>query len=325
MDTLIHLKKNIIDMNWIEIKIIYHNNGNLDASDIISNIFYDLGLSGVVIEEPGIEPEEGWGDDAIKPSDDYSVAGYFPNNNLYEERRLALEEKLIILKTENNIDTVIKYTELDEEDWSESWKEYFWPEKISDKIVVRPTWREYTPKKDELIIDIDPGMAFGTGTHPTTSLCINTLEKYLKPGNSVLDVGTGSGILLIAAGKLGAGKLCGIDNDEVAAEIAKNNLLLNGFDTSDFEIITGDLIKKVEVKFDIVVANILSEVIINLLDNIKSVIHENSILIFSGIIEDNKDKVIKKMEETGLEIIEVISKETWVSITGRPSPQNTPP
>ncbi|MBT3311026.1 MAG: 50S ribosomal protein L11 methyltransferase [Desulfobacterales bacterium] len=309
-------------MNWIEIKVIYHSDDNLDISDIISNIFYEFGLSGVVIEEPGIEPEEGWGDDAIKPSGNYSVAGYFPNNNLYEKRRLALEEKLIILKTENHIDTVIKYTELDEEDWSESWKEYFWPEKISDRIVVRPTWRDYTPEKDEIIIDIDPGMAFGTGTHPTTSLCINTLEKYLKPGGSVLDVGTGSGILLIAAGKLGASKLCGIDNDEVAAEIAKNNLLLNGFDTSDFEIITGDLIKKIEVKFDIVVANILSGVIINLLDNIKSVIHENSILIFSGIIEDNKDSVLKKMKETGLEIVEVISKETWVSITGRPIPED---
>jgi ribosomal protein L11 methyltransferase len=312
-------------MSWIEIKVIYKVNDNLDVSDIISNIFYEFGLSGVVIEEPGVEPEEGWGNDAIKPSGNYSVAGYFPNNNLYEERRLALEEKLTILKTENHIDTVLKYTELNEEDWSESWKDFFWPEKITDRIVVRPTWRDYTPKKDEIIIDIDPGMAFGTGTHPTTSLCINTIEKYLNPGNSILDVGTGSGILLIAAGKLGAGKLCGIDNDEVATEIAKNNLLLNGIRTSDFEIITGDLVKNVEDKFDLVVANILSEVIIVLLDNITNIIHENSILIFSGIIEDNKDKVIKKMKETGLEIIEVLSKETWVAITGRPSPPNPLP
>jgi ribosomal protein L11 methyltransferase len=124
----------------------------------------------------------------------------------------------------------VTYARIDEQDWAEAWKAYFWPEKITDLIVVKPSWREYPAEPQEIVLEIDPGMAFGTGTHPTTSLCIRMIQTHLKPGDAFLDVGTGSGILMIAAAKLGAGTVCGVDNDEVAVTVAEKNLLANHID-----------------------------------------------------------------------------------------------
>jgi ribosomal protein L11 methyltransferase len=304
-------------MKWMEAKVIFDSDDKPLATDLISNIFYDFGLKGVVVEQPDLEPVEAWGENALRIPDHYSVTGYIPKNELVARRCQSLEKELVRLAKENIHYYQIVYQEIDEEDWSESWKAYFRPEKIGKNIVVKPPWHDYDSKPGQMVLEINPGMAFGTGTHPTTSTCISLIEKYLKRGDSLLDVGTGSGILLIAAAKLGAGKVWGIDNDAVAVKIATENLLLNKVDTKKFKIIAGNLVEKVKDRFDLVVANILSEVILVLLDRIKTVLKENGIFIASGIVEKNKCLVIEKMQRLGFEILEIQTKENWVSIAGR--------
>ncbi len=300
-------------MKWIEAKVIFDYKDKQLATDLISDVFYDFGLQGVVVEEPDVEPPEGWGEDAIKP-EHYAVIGYFPENEKSEERCQVLKERLARLEKEKGIICRIVYSDMNELDWAESWKAYFWPEKISANIVVKPAWREYSRGQDEIVLEIDPGMAFGTGTHPTTSLCVSMIEKYLKRGDFFLDVGTGSGILMIAAAKLGAGKVWGTDNDEVASDVARNNLMQNRIEKSMFKVMTGNLVDKMAERFDLVAANITSDAILTLLDDVKRVMADNGIFVCSGIIEENKDMVMEKMENLSFEIIEILTKENWVSI-----------
>ena len=211
----------------------------------------------------------------------------------------------------------ISYKELDEQDWAHAWKAYFWPQKISYHIVVKPTWRDYLADNDDIVIELDPGMAFGTGTHPTTALCITMIEKYLSPGDSFLDVGTGSGILMIAAAKLGAGTLCGIDKDEVAIEVAAQNLELNNVNPAMFRLTTGNLVTDINEPFTFITANIFTHIILELLQDISRVLTNKGVLVCSGIIAENKQSVIAAMENIGFEIFETVTKEEWVAIAGR--------
>jgi ribosomal protein L11 methyltransferase len=304
-------------MKWIEAKVVFDSENNEIAADLISDIFYELGLKGVVIETPNDGSIDNWAKDALPGVNYHAVSGYFSKTIDVSERFRKLEDELSRLKRDLNITSKIAYRELDEEDWAESWKAYFWPEKITDRIVVKPTWREYIPQGDEIVIEIDPGMAFGTGTHPTTSLCVHMIEKYLQPKDSVLDVGTGSGILMIAAEKLGAGLIHGIDNDPMAVEIAEKNLLLNDIDNSKFNVVESDLIGAVHQKYNMVVSNILADVIIDLLKNLKDVLVKNGMFICSGFTVDSKDKVEKKLKEQGFEIVDSDVKESWVVIVGK--------
>jgi ribosomal protein L11 methyltransferase len=305
-------------MKWTQVKVIFDFHDKALAADLISDVFYDLGLQGVVVESPEMAPEEGWGEDALPVPEVDAVSGYFPGNTEGDRKISALEDGVRTLGRRTGITTRILCQELDEEDWAESWKAYFWPEKISDKIVVKPTWRPYVPESPEdIILEIDPGMAFGTGTHPTTSLCIQMLETYLTRGVSFLDIGTGSGILMIAAGKLGAGPMVGVDNDSVAVDVARENLLKNGIAAGAADIFSGDLVDCVDRKFDLVAANILSEVILVLLDDIRKVLKPGGVFICSGIISENRDKVTEKMTGLGFEVLEVREKNSWVAIAGR--------
>jgi len=301
-------------MKWIETKVIFSSDNKLQAAELISQIFHDLGLTGVVIEDPDDEPVEGWGDDAILRPEYDAVIGFWADNEFPEEKRMVLENELRQLQQHIRISTRIVSRMVNDEDWAESWKEYFWPEKISECITVKPTWREYSARPDEIVLEINPGMAFGTGTHPTTALCIRMIETCLLPGQSFLDIGTGSGILMIAAAKLGAGGLFGVDVDEVAVDVARDNLQLNCIDSDIFQVVTGNLVDVINKKFDVVAANILSRVILLLLDDIKKVIQKGGIFICSGIIEEDRDKVLSKLDEIGFDIRQVETKESWVAI-----------
>ena len=170
---------------------------------------------------------------------------------------------------------------------------------------------------DEIILEIDPGMAFGTGTHPTTRLCLNMIETYLDKDDTFLDVGTGSGILMIAAVKLGAKKIWGIDNDESALAIAEKNLMLNGIRPFQYKLVCGNLVDPVADRFDLVVANILTEAIMALLDQIKKVLIDTGRFICSGIIERHQNTVIDKMKLLDFEIINIYSMQNWVAIAGK--------
>ncbi len=301
-------------MKWIEAKVFFEADNHGVAQDLISNIFYELGMQGVVVENPEYEPGQGLIPDEEITPDYHAVTGFIPGNSLADNRGRLLEDELAGLKGDEKFRYKIVYHEIDEEDWSESWKKFFFPEKISRNMVVKPTWCEYSPKNGEIILEIDPGMAFGTGTHPTTSMCINMIEKYITPGDSFLDVGTGSGILMIAAEKSGAKKMWGIDIDEVAIEITEKNLLQNQVLPTKFKLFSGTLDQIHNEKFNLVTANILSEVIICLLHNIKDLLYENGIVICSGIIKNNKDKVLKRMQTIGLKVLEIQEKEEWICL-----------
>ncbi|MBW2680256.1 MAG: 50S ribosomal protein L11 methyltransferase [Deltaproteobacteria bacterium] len=300
-------------MKWIQVTVIFDFEDTQLATDLIADIFYEQGITGLVVEAPDIEHPEDWGKDAITP-DHYSVIGYLLHDEQSEKQLKIIQENLVSLENKNGIIYKIVCSDVDESDWAHQWKAHFRPEKITDTIVVKPTWTEYSGKNDEVILEIDPGMAFGTGIHPTTRMCIAMIEKYLKPGDSFLDVGTGSGILMVAAAKLGAGKVWGTDNDEVAVDVAGKNLIQNRIPTATFNVITGNLLENIGARFDVVAANITSKTILLLLDDIQKVLVKNSIFVCSGIIEEDKNKVIQKIENLGFEVIEILTKETWVSI-----------
>jgi len=314
-------------MQWIEVKVVFDQPGRdpVDkdlAVDLISDIFYDFGLQGVVVEDPAIDPEEDWAEDAIGRAVRHSVTAYLPEDSQSETRCRILEEKLSQLKVRSGLISRTSYKKLDDEDWAHAWKAYFWPRKISRHLVVKPTWREYTPENDEIVIELDPGMAFGTGTHPTTVLCAAMIEKYLKKGDCFLDVGTGSGILMIAAARLGAARVCGIDKDETAVKVAAANLKLNSIQPQSFQVKTANLVDKTGETYDMIAANILTQVILDLIVDIGRVLNPGGIFICSGIIEKNQSQVAEALQNIGFEIIEVVSQEEWVAITSRSKRQN---
>jgi ribosomal protein L11 methyltransferase len=299
-------------MKWIAAKVTFDSPDRELATDLIADIFYSLDLKGVVVDDPEMDKQQDWGEDAFPPPRTPAVTGYFADTQNASARCEALEAGLRRLEGVAGIHSRTVYTRIDEQDWAEAWKEYFWPEKITDTLVVKPSWRTYAAGPREMILEIDPGMAFGTGTHPTTALCIRLIQTHLKPGDTFLDVGTGSGILMIAAAKLGAATICGVDNDPVAVSVAEKNLRANGIDP--FSLFSGNLVERIHGDFDMVAANILAEVILELLPTAMPVLKESGIFICSGIIAAKKEGVLSGIQAQGLTVIEMLEKDGWVAI-----------
>ena len=304
-------------MNWLEIKVSFDSEDPHLVSDLIADVFYEFGVKGVVVDDPELEPEEGWGSDAQGPPERYAVTGYFPGTQGAAENSRLLEDNIRQLANEIGFTFDRNLRRIDEEAWAESWKAFFRPEHITDRIVVKPTWREYTPAADEIVLEIDPGMAFGTGTHPTTAMCVQQIETYLNPGDSFLDVGTGSGILMLAAAKLGAQKLLGIDNDDIAVTVAQDNMRLNRVDPGIYQCCSGHLSEAVDERFDFITANILFDVVMELLDTVHVNLATRGMLVCSGIISRNRKAVTDKMARMGYEVLDVLKREEWVCIAGR--------
>ena len=304
-------------MKWIAVKVLFEFRDRALAADLVAHCFYDLGLKGVVIDDPVADPDEDWGEDALPLPKKDAVTGYLPQDRRLDNTLAALQKSLGRLESKTGILCRLVCTEIDEEDWAHAWKAFFYPERIGRRLVVKPTWRAYTPQPGDRVMEIDPGMAFGTGTHPTTSLCITLLEKYLQPGCSFLDVGTGSGILMIAAAVLGAARGLGIDNDPLAVDIAARNLQLNGAAPEKFQVAAGDLVCTATGAYDLVTANILSEVIVRLLDDLPEKMNPGGLVIASGIIEENRSVVTSKMAARGLAVLDVQSREGWVAVVGK--------
>lgn len=302
-------------MKVMEIKVIFESDDTEKAKKEIGDIFYDFGATGLKIEEPMTHKNslDYYKNEKDFLMVDHAVSAYFPVNIYAERRKQAILKRFEETFAEReDIVYTIDFYDFEEEDYQNSWKKYFYTQKISERFVVKPTWREYEPQEDELVIEIDPGRAFGTGTHPTTSLCIKLMEENIKEGNTVIDVGTGSGILMVAAEKLGAGKIVGTDIDPMAVEVAEENLLLNKVDMEKAKAYAGDLVTVVQnEKFDVVVANILADVLLILLKDISRVVKKDGLVIFSGIIEDKLEEMKRVVEEVGLEILEVKADKEW--------------
>ncbi len=304
-----------------------------EAVDLVSSMLDDLGIEGIEIEDnvPLTEQEtKGMFIDILPelpPDDGTARVSYYLEMDADAEGILAqvregLEELRMFVDVGSG---EISRSETEDLDWMNNWKQFFKPFTI-DHILIKPTWEEIPEEhKDKLLVEIDPGTAFGTGSHETTQLCIRQLQKYLKPGDRVLDVGTGSGILGITAIKLGAGSAFGTDLDENAVEAAKENVAVNHIPAEQFPIITGNIIDDEAVQreaglncYDIVVANILAPVIILLSGEVARHMKKGAVMITSGIINTKEAEVKKAFEENpDFEIVEIARQNDWVSVTVR--------
>lgn len=240
-----------------------------------------------------------------------SVSVYLPLDAGVGDTLAFLRERL----AENGLEAVIETSGVSESDWANAWRAYYKPIKIGEKIVVVPTWEKYEPSEDELIVSMDPGMAFGTGSHETTRLVIGLLEKYVKGGERVLDVGCGSGILAICASKLGA-KLCrAYDIDPIAVDVARENIAENGTENVTCEV--SDLLRQVDISdggYDIVCANIVADIIIRMTPDVAKYMACGARLLASGIIVERAGDVIECFEKHGFEIVEKVYDNGWCAL-----------
>lgn len=310
-------------MNWIEVSIKTAS----DGIEEVTGVLYELDITGLVIEDTKdiinlIQNDAKFWDyvdeDLIKSESSEAYIKFYIPDDIQGKEKLALVTNAIVKlkETENEINLGTLEIMLDsvaEEDWANNWKKYYKPVRIGQNIIIKPTWEEYIPKQDDLIIEIDPGMAFGTGTHETTSMCIELIEKYIKQDDIMLDIGCGSGILSIVGAKLGAKKIIGVDFDSVAVEVAKNNVTNNNLNDK-VEIRCGNLTNVISEKGNIIVANIIADVIIKLLNDLPQFSFNNSIFITSGIIKERLEDVKNAVLNGPFEILEINSNKEWVSL-----------
>jgi len=306
-------------MKWIEIKV----NTTLEAEEAIANIMHELGAGGVVINDPNdimaMENEGNWDymdPNLLNDSKDVIISAYFPIVSDILDKINIIKDRILELKN-YNIDIGkfdFKISEVDESDWENSWKQYYKPIKIGSKIIIKPSWEKYVSTEGELVIELDPGMAFGTGTHETTKMSIEFLEMIIKQDDIVFDVGCGSGILSIVSAKLGAKEVFASDVDEVAIKVTKENIKLNNL--KNIQVFKSNLLDNFEGKADVIVANIIADVIIKMSSVIPDYLKENGYFIASGIIKDRKNEVLNVLN-SNFNIIDLKQDGEWISILGK--------
>lgn len=311
-------------MNWSEISI----HTTAEATEAVSSLLYELGANGVVIEDPEVlhrQWDTPFGEIYQLSPDDFPDEGVFVKAYLPADSSELidvveeLKEQLAELTT-FGLDigkATIAVNDVREDEWAHAWKKYYKPIHVTDRMTIKPVWEEYELRsEDEIIIEMDPGMAFGTGTHPTTILCLQSLEKYVQSGDRVYDVGTGTAILSIAAVKLGALHVLAMDLDEVAVRSAQANTELNGV-AEQITVRQNNLLDGIEEQVEVVVANILAEVILRFTDDVFRVLKPGGVFIASGIIEARAEDVKQAIVASGMEIVEMISIDDWVAIVSK--------
>lgn len=285
---------------WQELSIEVHR----EAEEAASNILIESGCQGVAIEDSAdylgqvgiygeIFPE-------IEQQERVKITGYYPESVDMESVTAEVQARLAELADFGLETGLVDLTqqELAEEDWADNWKKYFEPARISHDLTIVPSWTDYEAGPGEKIIKLDPGMAFGTGTHPTTKMSLFALEQVLRGGETVLDVGTGSGVLSIASSLLGAKEIFAYDLDEVAVRVARDNIELNpGMD--NIQVAAGDLLRGVEIEANVIVANILADILVHLTEDAYRLVKDEGYLIMSGIISDKWDLVRESAEAAG--------------------------
>ena len=295
---------NFIMNNYFELKISI----NPEMEEIVSDIcFSNFACEGVVLAE------EDWKDLEMTATTRGTLKVFLTQLDSYPVEVLKTERE--ILKSRGFTDEElgsweIQLDEKENQDWSKKWKEKWTVTHVTDKIAVVPSWLEYEPKENEIIITLDPGCAFGTGTHQTTKLCMKAIEKYFKKGDSMADIGTGSGILAICAKKFGASSVYGCDNDETVIDVCIENAGINGVNDIKFELNTAD---KLTEKYDFVCANILHNVLAEIMGDLKNIMKPNAKMVLSGILDEKKPVVLEAIEREGLKIIDTIHQDQWVA------------
>ena len=308
-------------MNWTELSIVVNHEVEYDVTDILES----HGSNGVVIEDSKDlvnQPADKFGEIYELNPDDYPDQGvrlkaYFNELTFDDTLRTNIKNAVLNLpELDKNIVTFSE-KEIAEVDWANEWKNYFHPFKASERFTIVPSWETYEKESNnELCIELDPGMAFGTGDHPTTSMCLKAIEKYVKPTDSVIDVGTGSGILSIASHLIGVKRIKALDIDEMAVNFAKENFKKNHCENA-IEAVPGNLLQDEDKKFNIVIANILAHIIEEMIEDAYNTLVEEGYFITSGIIEEKYEEIESQMKRVGFNIISVEHDNGWVCIVGQ--------
>ncbi len=307
-------------MQWLELSVSTTH----EAIEAVANILYEAGANGVVIEDPRAILEQqagpgGW--DYVEIPTDFD-----PDAEVVVKAYLQITSYIqdVVSQVRQAVQNLpsfgleigsgrVETKAVEDADWATAWKAYYKPLRVGKHLVVKPIWEEVTPREGDLIIELDPGLAFGTGTHPTTGMCLALLEKHVQQGDYVCDVGCGSGVLSIAAAKLGAKAVLAVDIDELAVKISRENIEHNHLQEG-IRVMQGDLLTHVAEPADLVVANIVADIIIRLLPDIDRVLKPGGRFIASGIIEDRREDVVKACQHHRLRIQEVTLEDEWVAL-----------
>jgi ribosomal protein L11 methyltransferase len=285
-------------MEWLEVSVTAEN----EAAEAVAEVLSRYAYRGVIIEAGS----EGWNVGPVV------VRAYLPADEQLRANKRRVEEALGHLNQISPVSPPL-FRSVAEEDWAEAWKQRLTVLHVGQHIVIRPSWLDYTPASEDVVIRLDPGMAFGTGLHPTTQMCLVALEEIVRPGVRVLDVGTGSGILAIAAVKLGAARVLAVDNDPVAVKAAKDNAVANGVQDR-VNVMRGSL-AGVSDGYDLVVINIVAKVIVDMVrEGLAKQLCPGGILVTAGIIADQAPVVVEALEQNGLALTEQRQTDDWICL-----------
>lgn len=289
-----------------------------EAVEAVANAFHEAGAGGVVIEDPAqlvARADELGVSELIKAASanaNVTVKAYLPVNAEFPSRLKGLQTELDRILQLLGVAGKTSLESVTETEWATAWKTYYKPLEIGDRIIVKPAWEQYKPRGNEIIIELDPGLAFGTGNHPTTTMALVLLERHLRPGDMVFDIGTGSGILSIVAAKLGAKEITAVDIDPLALEAAWENCRRNRV-TDYVAVVPGDLFEELSGQADIVIANITAPVLLSLVNELPPYLAARGKFIGSGVIESQFDDIRVALMDKGFKLVEIVGEEEWVA------------
>ena len=302
-------------MKWIEAIVITVP----ENEDYVSDILYQAGATGLAIEDPKdimelSQEKTDWDyvdHNLIKIDlDKISIKAYFSESQDLDRIIGFIKEKI------NDNYGELTFNEIDDNDWAESWKKYYKPRRIGEKIIIKPSWESADIQPGDLVVELDPGMAFGTGTHETTIMCTEALETFVRPGDRVYDIGCGSGILSIVSAKLGASKVIGVDLDPTCIEVSNENIVNNNVEDK-VQVIQGNLLDVIDEKADVIVSNIIAEIIVKMSKDLKEFLVKDGIFIASGIIIEKISMVKEALVENNFKIIEVKELGEWACLVAK--------
>lgn len=310
-------------MKWIEVVV----KTTSENEELVTELLYKYGATGLAIEDPNdiiafSKEERDW--DFIDPElvkYDYDgilmKAYYDAEDGVLDTIELIKDEiqRYPLMKGLGPLGE-ISISEVDDQGWADNWKKFFRTIIINDKIIIKPSWEDYQEKEGDILIELDPGMAFGTGSHETTMMCTEALDKYLMDGMTVFDVGCGSGILAIVAAKLGAKKVIAVDLDETCVKVSQENVM-NNHVSELVDVREGNLLDSIQGKADIVVANIIAEIIVDMTKDLHNYLNKDGIFICSGIISEKINMVKEALIQNGFTILKVKESNGWSCIISK--------